>query len=293
MSLTIVSRRLLVLCAVGAVWILPAAARQDASPARPRGELDALLNATTFRNIGPFRTSAWVTEIAVPETPRAITSTRSTRRRAAAACGRRPTTASRGTPISDSVDVAAVGAVAVAPSNSNDRLDGHRRSGERALVVLGQGRLQVHRRRQDLAAHGTARLATTSRASSSIRPTPTSSTSRRWATCSRGTRSAACSGRRDGGKTWEKVLYVNDGAGAIDLVINRKSPDTLYAAMYEKHRTPWQLVLGGPGSGVYRTDDGGDEVAEARAACRPATSAASASTSSRRTRTSSRASSRT
>ncbi len=62
---------------------------------------------------------------------------------------------------------------------------------------------------------------------------------------------------RNGGKTWDKVLYVDDGTGAIDLVINRKSPDTLYAAMYEKHRTPWQLVLGGPGSGVYRTDDGG------------------------------------
>ena len=64
---------------------------------------------------------------------------------------------------------------------------------------------------------------------------------------------------RNGGKTWEKVLYVDDGTGATDLVINRKSPDTLYAAMYEKHRTPWQLVLGGPGSGVYRSDDGGSK----------------------------------
>ena len=53
------------------------------------------------------------------------------------------------------------------------------------------------------------------------------------------------------------MLYVDDGTGAIDLVINRHAPTTLYAAMYEKHRTPWQLVLGGPGSGVYRTDDGG------------------------------------
>ena len=64
---------------------------------------------------------------------------------------------------------------------------------------------------------------------------------------------------RNGGKTWDKVLYVDDGTGATDPVINRKSPDTLYAAMYEKHRTPWQLVLGGPGSGVYRTDDGGSK----------------------------------
>ena len=62
---------------------------------------------------------------------------------------------------------------------------------------------------------------------------------------------------KDGGKTWDKVLYVDDGTGAIDLVMHRKSPDTLYAAMYEKHRTPWQLVLGGKGSAVYKTEDGG------------------------------------
>ena len=63
----------------------------------------------------------------------------------------------------------------------------------------------------------------------------------------------------DGGKTWKKVLYVNDGVGAIDLVINRKTPTTLYAAMYDKDRRPWQIVESGPESGVYRTDNGGDK----------------------------------
>lgn len=62
---------------------------------------------------------------------------------------------------------------------------------------------------------------------------------------------------RDGGKTWQRVLYVDDGTGAIDLVMNRQSPNTLFAAMYEKHRTPWHLILGGPGSAVHRSDDGG------------------------------------
>ena len=63
----------------------------------------------------------------------------------------------------------------------------------------------------------------------------------------------------DGGKTWKKVLYVNDGVGAIDLVINRKTPATLYAAMYDKDRRPWQIVESGPESAIYRTDDGGDK----------------------------------
>src|SRR4029078_301746 len=63
----------------------------------------------------------------------------------------------------------------------------------------------------------------------------------------------------DGGATWKKVLYVNDGVGAIDLVINRKAPATLYAAMYDKDRRPWQIIESGPESGVYRTDNGGDK----------------------------------
>ena len=63
----------------------------------------------------------------------------------------------------------------------------------------------------------------------------------------------------DGGKTWKKVLFVNDGVGAIDLVINRKTPATLYAAMYDKDRRPWQIVESGPESAIYRTDDGGDK----------------------------------
>ena len=46
----------------------------------------------------------------------------------------------------------------------------------------------------------------------------------------------------DAGKTWKKVLYVNDGVGAIDLVINRRSPATVYAAMYDNDRRPWQIV---------------------------------------------------
>lgn len=55
-------RRLLILLAAAAVWVLPATASDNAT-------LDSVLNATNFRNIGPCRTSAWVTEIAVPETP--------------------------------------------------------------------------------------------------------------------------------------------------------------------------------------------------------------------------------
>src|SRR5262249_41514565 len=63
----------------------------------------------------------------------------------------------------------------------------------------------------------------------------------------------------DGGKMWTRVLYVNDSVGAVDLVINRQQPSTLYAAMYDKDRKPWQIVESGPESALYKTEDGGDK----------------------------------
>ncbi|MGH8362676.1 MAG: WD40/YVTN/BNR-like repeat-containing protein, partial [Gammaproteobacteria bacterium] len=53
----------------------------------------------------------------------------------------------------------------------------------------------------------------------------------------------------DGGKTWNKVLYVNDQTGAIDLVMDAANPQILYAAMWQAYRRPWTLSSGGPGSG--------------------------------------------
>ncbi len=62
----------------------------------------------------------------------------------------------------------------------------------------------------------------------------------------------------DGGKTWKKVLYKDDKTGAIDLAMDPTNPRILYAALWEARRTPWSLISGGPGSGLYKTTDGGD-----------------------------------
>lgn len=63
---------------------------------------------------------------------------------------------------------------------------------------------------------------------------------------------------RDGGKTWEKVLFVNDRTGAIDLVMSAKNPDVMYAAMWTAVRHPWGMVSGSTDGGLFRTTDGGD-----------------------------------
>ncbi len=61
----------------------------------------------------------------------------------------------------------------------------------------------------------------------------------------------------DGGKSWDKVLYVNDRVGASSLSMDMNNPRILYAAMWEHERTPWQMKSGGPDSGIYKSTDGG------------------------------------
>jgi photosystem II stability/assembly factor-like uncharacterized protein len=63
---------------------------------------------------------------------------------------------------------------------------------------------------------------------------------------------------QDGGESWEKVLFVSDRAGAVDLAMNPENPRILFAAIWEAERKPWTLVSGGEESGLYRSKDGGD-----------------------------------
>ena len=62
----------------------------------------------------------------------------------------------------------------------------------------------------------------------------------------------------DGGKNWEKVLYKDNHTGAIDVVFDPHNPNVLFAALYQVQRTPWSLESGGPGSGLYKSVDGGN-----------------------------------
>ncbi len=62
----------------------------------------------------------------------------------------------------------------------------------------------------------------------------------------------------DGGRTWDQVLFIDEDTGAIDLVMDLQDPRTLFAAMYQRRRRAWGFNGGGPGSGIYRTLDGGN-----------------------------------
>ncbi|MBK8284772.1 MAG: hypothetical protein IPK97_07700 [Ahniella sp.] len=63
---------------------------------------------------------------------------------------------------------------------------------------------------------------------------------------------------RDGGKTWQRVLYGDERSGAAELVMDPTNPDKLFANLWEYRRWPWFFKSGGPGSGLYMSVDGGD-----------------------------------
>jgi photosystem II stability/assembly factor-like uncharacterized protein len=63
---------------------------------------------------------------------------------------------------------------------------------------------------------------------------------------------------RDGGRTWKKVLSVNDTTGAVDVAFQPGNPRVAFAATWQMQRFPWEMVDGGPGSGIWRSTDGGE-----------------------------------
>jgi len=62
----------------------------------------------------------------------------------------------------------------------------------------------------------------------------------------------------DGGKTWKKILYKGDAAGAVDLVIDPQNPQTVYASIWQVYRTPYKMWGGGGASGFFKSTDGGE-----------------------------------
>jgi photosystem II stability/assembly factor-like uncharacterized protein len=63
---------------------------------------------------------------------------------------------------------------------------------------------------------------------------------------------------RDGGKTWDNVLFVNDLTGSVELSMDMNNPDVLYTAMWHHQRKPWMVISGGEGSALYKSSNGGD-----------------------------------
>ncbi len=250
--------RRLFFAAVTAALLWPSALglARDQAQERPEGPDEALLASFTYRNLGPFRAGSWITDLAVPERPlrehlyALYVATRN---------GGLWKTTNGGTtfdPVFEHQRVSSIGAVAVAPSDpaivwigTGEAFNARSSySGDGVYKSTDGGRTWTHLGLADT--HHIARIV--------IHPTDpdvvyVAAMGHLYSrNAERGVFKTA-----DGGRTWRKVLYVDDRTGAIDLVMVRRDPDTLYAAMYDKERFPWHLEEGGPGSGLYKTTDGG------------------------------------
>lgn len=216
----------------------------------------ALLSAFTFRNLGPFRMGARVSDIAVPDGP--ALAHRNTIYVGFWTGGLWKTT-NHGTtfePLFDRQDKLTIGAIAIAHSNPN-------------VVWVGTG--DAFTSRSSLAGDGVYKsldggktwqrmgLADTQHISR-IRIDPNDPDNVYVAATGHLYSDNAERGvfhTTDGGKTWRKVLYISDKVGIVDLAMDPRDAKTLYAASYDEKRLPWQMVNGGPASAIYKTTDGG------------------------------------
>ena len=62
----------------------------------------------------------------------------------------------------------------------------------------------------------------------------------------------------DGGNTWKNILFINDSTGASSLSMDMNNPRVLYASMWDHQRKSWQMISGGPNSGLYKSSNGGE-----------------------------------
>lgn len=215
---------------------------------------DRLLQALEWRNIGPFRGGRSVAATGVPGQPHTFLFGS-----VGGGIWKSTNTGISWEPVFDAQPVASIGALAAAPSNGEVIYAGTGETDIRSDLAIGGGvyksidggktwayaglrdtrqigRIAIHPTNPDI-----AYLAALGRAY-----TPNEE---------RGVFRTA-----DGGKTWRKVLYKNPDTGATDLAMDPATPKTIYAAMWNAHRPPWSQYgpVEGPGSGLFKTTDGGD-----------------------------------
>ena len=98
--------------------------------------------------------------------------------------------------------------------------------------------------------------------SASIRPTPISSTSPRSAITRRRIPSAASSDRRTAARRGTRSCSATTRPARIELILDPNNPQVIYAALWEAYRNSWEMSSGGPGSGIFKSTDGGDHWTE-------------------------------
>jgi len=242
-------------CAVLLVVPLPVAAQRRAAPAAPpaAGVDTSLYNALEWRSIGPFRGGRSTAVAGHADQP-------STFYFGATGGGVWKTTDGGLTwqPTSDKdFRTGSIGAIDVAPSDPNVVYVGTGESPIRGNVSPGDGMY----RSTDAGKTWTASGLRDAGQIGAIRVHPANADLVYVAVLGHAFGPNAERGvyrSKDGGRSWDKILFRSDSAGAIDLAMDPVNPRILYAAFWQARRGPWYMSSGGPGSGLFKSADGGD-----------------------------------
>jgi len=220
----------------------------------------ALVATLSLRSIGPAVMSGRIEDIAVASSPGTMGGELGTVFYVGSASGGVWKTTNGGmswTPVFDNERTASIGAVAVAPSSSNIVWVGTGEDNNQRSVSYGDGVYKSVDGGQTWTNMGLESSQQVGR----IRVHPTdpdivwvASAGPMWA--SGGERGVFKT--TDGGKTWKQTLSVDEYTGAADLVLDPSDPDVMYAATHQRERRAFNYVGGGPGSGIWKSVDGGE-----------------------------------
>lgn len=161
-------------------------------------------------------------------------------------------------PITDSLDVSSVGSIAIAPSDENQIWMG---TGETFVIrpahAMGDGIYKSMNGGKSWERKGLEKTGRIGRVI--VHPTNPDIVYAAALGHTYGSQKERGVYRsKDGGETWNQVLFVDEGTGASDITIDPQNPNILYAAMWSVHINTWRLRSGGPGGGIYKSIDGGD-----------------------------------
>ncbi|MYC90674.1 MAG: hypothetical protein F4X15_04325 [Gemmatimonadetes bacterium] len=242
----------LTLLAATALTPRPAIAQEANEPLVNQSD-DPILRAFAWRQIGPYGQGGRVNDLAVhPENPHTYF--------AGFATGGLWKTTNNGTtfrPVFDSYGTHSVGDIAISPANPDIVWVGTGEANNRQSSSFGDGMYKSTDGGETFTHVGLRETQTISRVIAHPDDGDVA-----WAAAN-GHLFGANSERgvfktTDGGRTWNHVLSVDDDTGATDLVLHPTNPNTLFAATYQRRRTRCCFVGGGPGSGIWRSDDGGE-----------------------------------
>lgn len=225
--------------------------KQPASTQTSAKTMEALWGAMRWRQVGPFRGGRVLAVTGVPGEPNVFYF-------GAASGGiwRSTDAGANWEPLFDSADIASIGSIAVAPSDHNIIYAGTGEACIRGNISYGNGvykSLDGGKTWKNLGLRDTRHIGAVIVDPKNPNIVFVAALGHAYGQ----NEERGLYRSTDGGATWQKVLYKDNKTGAIDVVFDPNNSNTLFASLWEVYRTPWSLNSGGPGSGLYKSTDGG------------------------------------